>query len=180
MHKFYYDKFYFIEHCDTELLSKQEKNTNIILRNYKKNFGANEVLKLKNFCRKNHFKLFISNNIRLAIKLNLDGAYFPSFNKDFHHLNYRFKKQFLLIGSAHNIFEIQIKQKQGVKLIFLSSIFKKNRNYLGLYKFINLANSIHSEIIALGGINKQNYKLLKFTKIKGFGGISFFQKKRPL
>ena len=32
---------------------------------------------------KNNFKLFISNNIKLAIKLSLDGAYIPSFNKSF-------------------------------------------------------------------------------------------------
>jgi len=173
-------KFYFIDHCDTELLSKQEKNTNIILRNYTKKFTTKEVLKLRNFCKKKYFKLFISNDIRLAIKLNLNGAYFPSFNRDFNHLSFKLKKEFLLIGSAHNISEIRVKNKQGIKLIFLSSIFKKNKNYLGLYRFINLTNLINSNVIALGGINKKNYKLLKFTKIKGLGGISFFQKKRPL
>ena len=114
------------------------------------------------------------------MKLNLDGAYFPSFNKDLKHLSYKFKREFLLIGSAHNVQEARIKLKQKVKLIFLSSIFKKNKNYLGLYRFINLTNRINSKIIALGGINKQNFKLLKFTQVNGFGGISFFQKKRPL
>ena len=173
-------KFYFIDHCDTELLSKQEKNTNIILRNYTKKFTTKEVLKLRNFCKKKYFKLFISNDIKLAIKLNLNGAYFPSFNRDFNHLSFKLKKEFLLIGSAHNISEIRVKNKQGIKLIFLSSIFKKNKNYLGLYRFINLTNLINSNVIALGGINEKNYKLLKFTKIKGLGGISFFQKKRPL
>tara|TARA_B100000575_G_C23066852_1_gene614334 strand:- start:12 stop:554 length:543 start_codon:yes stop_codon:yes gene_type:complete len=180
MHKFYYDKYYFIDHCDIELLSKQGKKTNIILRNYSKNFTVKEVLNLKNFCKKKQFKLFISNNIKLAMKLNLDGAYFPSFNKDFKHLSYNLKKEFLLIGSAHNASEARIKLKQKVKLIFLSSIFKRNKNYLGLYRFINLVNIINSKVIALGGISKQNYKLLKFIKIKGFSGISFFQKKRPL
>ena len=79
-----------------------------------------EVLKLRNFCKKKYFKLFISNDIRLAIKLNLNGAYFPSFNRDFNHLSFKLKKEFLLIGSAHNISEIRVKNKQGIKLIFLS------------------------------------------------------------
>ena len=61
------------------------------------------------------------------------------FNKSFNHLNYKIKN-FLIIGSAHNIKEIRIKELQGVKEIFLSSIFKKNKNYLGLYKFINISN----------------------------------------
>ena len=40
-----------------------------------------------------------------------------------YHLN--LKKNFILLGSAHSIKEIKIKEKQGAKLIFISSIFKK-------------------------------------------------------
>ena len=56
------------------------------------------------------------------------------------------------MGSAHNIKEIRIKEKQNVKLIFISSLFKKNKNYLGIYKFINLKNLTNRNVIALGGI----------------------------
>ena len=76
----------------------------------------------------------------MALELNLDGAYLPSFNKNFNHLSFRLKKKFILIGSAHTIKEIRLKEKQGVKIIFLSSIFKKNKNYLGLYKFKLIKN----------------------------------------
>ena len=38
-------------------------------------------LKLKKYCKKKGYKFFLSNNIKLAIKLDLDGAYIPSFNK---------------------------------------------------------------------------------------------------
>ena len=66
---------------------------------------------------------------KIAIKLNLDGLYIPSFNSGFEHLNYKYKQKFLILGSAHNVKEIRNKEIQRVKLIFLSSIFKKNRNY---------------------------------------------------
>ena len=29
-----------------------------------------------------HYKLYLSNNVKLALKLNLDGAYIPAFNRD--------------------------------------------------------------------------------------------------
>ena len=62
------------------------------------------------------------------MKLNLDGVYIPSFNKDKKHLSFSYKKNFLIIGSAHNNNEIKIKESQKVKILFLSSLFKRNKN----------------------------------------------------
>ncbi len=117
--------------------------------------------------------------MKLAYRLGLDGAYLPSFNKKFNHLSYNLKKNFILIGSAHNNQEIKIKEKQKVSKIFLSSIFKKNKNYLGVNKFRNCTKNQNYKFVALGGINKSNIKMLKLLKIKEFAGISFFEKKRP-
>jgi len=122
----------------------------------------------------------LSNNLKVALSLSLDGAYIPSFKKDLKHLNYNFKSNFLLLGSAHNLKEVRIKEKQKVKLIFISSLFKKNKNYLGIYKFINLSSLTEKLIIALGGISKSNEKKLKMLNCYGFSGISYFEKKRPL
>ena len=33
------------------------------------------------FCKKKKIKFFLSNEIKLALKLDLDGVYLPSFNK---------------------------------------------------------------------------------------------------
>ena len=99
----------------------------------------------------------------------------PSFNKNFDHLAYHFKKNFCLIGSAHNLQEIRIKEKQKVDKIFLSSIFKKNGNYLGINKFNLISKLTNKEVIALGGISKKNKKLISLTKSAGFAGISFFK-----
>ena len=119
----------------------------------------------------------LSNNIKLSIKLDLDGAYIPSFNKDYLHLSYFLKKNFILIGSAHNLKEFRIKEKQNVNQIFLSSLFKKNNNYLGINKFKILSNYTNKKIIALGGISK-NFRLIKLTKSIGIAGISYFENKK--
>ena len=99
----------------------------------------------------------------------------PSFNKSLVHLNYSFKKNFILLGSAHNLKEIRIKERQKVKEIFLSSLFKDNGNFLGLNKFNLLSNYSKKGIIALGGISKENIKLINLTKSIGFAGISYFE-----
>ncbi len=124
---------------------------------------------------KKKLRLILSNNFKLALKLNLDGTYIPSFNKSFNHLNFSLKKNFIILGSAHNLKEIRIKELQKVDAIFLSSIFKKNNNYLGLFKFLNLSSLSKKNVIALGGISQKNKKRLYVTNLWGFAGISYFK-----
>ena len=80
------------------------------------------------------------------------------------------------MGSAHNVTEIKVKEKQGAEVIFLSPLFKtKNyKNELGIIKFNMISKISKKKIIALGGINKKNIKKLKITNAYGFSGISYF------
>ena len=168
-------KYYFINKFDSNNIDKQKKNTGIIYRNYDSKNNLSTIIKLKQYCKKKGFKFFLSNDVRLALQLNLDGAYIPSFNKDTKHLSFSLTKNFIILGSAHNNKEIKIKEKQLVKIIFLSSIFKKNKNYLGINKFKLLTKLTKTKIIALGGISVDNLKKLKLTNCFGFAGISFFK-----
>ena len=175
MHKRFFKLYYFIEEFKKSIIDKQSKNTAIIYRNYKKNYKISEIIYIRDYCRKKNIKFFLSNNIKLSINLNLDGAYLPSFNQSYSHLSYNFKKNFMLIGSAHNLREIGIKERQNVKEIFLSSLFKDNVNYLGLNKFNLLSHYSKKDVIALGGISMENIKLINLTKSIGFAGISYFE-----
>ena len=133
------------------------------------------ILKIKKYCKKKGVKFYVSNNIQLAIRLDLDGAYIPSFNKNFKHLSYSLKKKFKIVGSAHNLREIRIKETQKVDKIFLSSLFKKNKNYLGINKFKLLSNFAQKEVVVLGGISKKNLRKLKILNQSKFAGISYFE-----
>ena len=150
------------------------KNTGVIYRNYDGRTNINDIKKIKYYCKKKKLRFFISNNFKLAVKLDLDGAYIPSFNRDFRHLSYKLNKNFLILGSAHNINEIKLKERQKVEFIFISSLFKKNNNYLGLNKFKILNNYTKKDVVALGGISKKNIKKIKLLKISGIAGISYF------
>ena len=169
-------KYYFINKFDPYHIKKLNKNISIIYRNYNSIINVDLLIKIKNFCRKNRRKFYLSNNVKLALKLNLDGVYLPSFNKSLKHLNYQIKKDFLIIGSAHNLLEIRIKEKQKISHIFISSIFKKEKNYLGFYKFNNLSKMTKKKVIALGGINNNNIRKINMLNISGFAAIDYFNK----
>ena len=172
-------KYYFINKFDTKIIDNQDKQTIIIYRNYSQNpHNESLIIKLRNYCKKKQIKFLLSNNINLAIKLNLDGAYIPSFSKQIKHLNYSRNKKFVLIGSAHNIKELRIKELQKVDQIVISSLFKKNNNYLGIYKFRLLKRLTRKKIIPLGGISDKNLNLLKLVNSESFAGISYFEKKK--
>ena len=178
MHNKILNKYNFIKEFDQSHLDKQDKKKIIIFRNYNQPIDEELILTIKNYCKKKGNKFLISNNIKLALKLNLDGVYIPSFNKDKRHLSYSFKKKIIILGSAHNVYEIRTKELQKVETIFLSSIFKKNKNYLGINKFRSLSLLTKKPIIALGGLSNNNLKKLNLINCKGFGGISFFEQKK--
>ena len=133
------------------------------------------MMKIKKYCKIKKIKFYLSNNIKLAIKLDLDGAYIPSFNKSTNHLAYSLKKKFKIIGSAHNFKEIKIKEIQNVNSIFISSLFKRNKNYLGINKFKIISNFTKKKVVALGGISNENLNKLKLLNNPEFAGISYFE-----
>ena len=158
MHNFFPNNFYFINSFKKNNIDKLNANTGVIFRNYNKKLSIYEIIQAKKYCKKKGLKFFLSNNFRLAIKLGLDGSYIPAFNQSLRHLGYKTKSSFIIMGSAHNIKEIRKKEAQKVKFIFISSIFKKNKNYLGLYRFKLLSKLTNKKIVALGGISKLNKK----------------------
>jgi thiamine-phosphate pyrophosphorylase len=176
MHINKYRKYYFINKFETNNIDRLDNQSIVIYRNYNLSFPDIElILKIKKYCKKKRIKFLLANNIKLAIKLDLDGAYIPSFDKSMLHLAFSLKKKFNIIGSAHNVKEIRTKEIQNVDKIFISSLFKKNKNYLGINKFKIISNYTKKRVVALGGISKKNFKKLKLLNTFEFAGISFFE-----
>ena len=120
------NKYYFINNFDTNNIDRQDKQTIIIYRNYSaKIIDQTLILKIKKYCKKKLIKFFLSNNVKLAIQLDLDGAYIPSFNKSLKHLSFSRKKNFEIIGSAHNLKEIRLKKIKMWKKFFYPLYLKK-------------------------------------------------------
>ena len=154
------------------------KNICIIYRNYNSKISIEKLLNFKKYCNKFKIKFLISNEMDLAFKLKLDGVYLPSFNRKFYHKKFQYFKNFIIIGSAHSLKEMRIKENQNVEQIFLAPLFKtfKSNKILGIMRFNNLSKFTKKPLIALGGINKNNIKQLKLINGEGFAGISYFNK----
>ena len=169
-------KYYFIDRFDYSHFITLDKNISFIWRNKDKETPFKTLIKLRNFCRGNNRKFYIRNDIKLANKINADGLYISSTNKDFAFRAPTNKEKFKIIGSAHNLREIKIKELQNVSEIFLSPIFKDKKNkQLSIYKYLNLRKTTIMKDISLGGIDNNNIKKLRLIKPYGFAGISFFK-----
>ena len=157
-----------------------DNSVHIIYRNYKNPLNLKILINLRNFCKKKGIKLYLSNNFKLALKLRLDGVYLPSFNKSTRYNCFKFKKNFDVIGSAHNVMELNTKIRQKVKSIFIAPVFKKKISKLGIYGFLKLRNFTNKKLIVLGGVTKEKMNMISFLNADGFAAVNYFQKKRPL
>ena len=170
--------YHFIDDFKEKDIENFPKNIALIYRNYEKKPSKLLVTKIRNYCKKKKIKFYLANDYKMAVNLNLDGVYLPSFNKKIIFNIFSKRKNFLILGSAHNIQEIITKQKQGCKLIFLAPIFKvnKKKHFLGISKFNQLAFNKKIKFIALGGINNSNIKKINLLNCYGFAGISWIKK----
>ena len=178
MHKTIPNTFIFLDRYNNKIFENNNTNIGIVYRNYKAVSRIREAIEIAKACKKNNYKFFVSNDVKLALKLNANGIYIPSFNKkkNFNNLP---KKNILILGSAHNQKEIQQKIDQKCEVIFVSPLFynKKSKKYLGINRFNYLTQKRKIKFIALGGINEKNIKKLKMLRVTGFAGISVFKKK---
>ena len=178
MQKYLPKIFLFIDEFNIKELKSLNKNIDLIYRNYKKIINENAILSIKNFCKLSNRKFYLSNNLKIAVKLKLDGVYIPSFNNLNNFKNLNRPQKFDIIGSAHNKIEIKKKIKQGCSLIFLSPIFKtsKSKYFLNTAKFNLLTLNEDTKFIALGGVNKKNVKKIYLTSSVGYAGIGEIKK----
>ena len=178
MHKSLPSIFIFLDQYNNQIFKNKNTNIGIIYRNYNSIERENELIKIAKACKRSRYQLFVSDDLRLALKVKAEGIYIPSFNKTKMFRNIE-KNNIKILGSAHSQKEIQTKIMQNCSGIFLSPVFyvKKSKTFLNLYKFNNLSRLNKINIYALGGINEKNIRKLNLLYIAGFGGITLFKKK---
>ena len=167
-----------MDQYDSQIFENSNTNMGIIYRNYNAKKREKELVKIAKACRRGRNQLFVSNDIRLVMKVKAEGIYIPSFNKTKGFANLE-KKNIKILGSAHNQREIQKKISQKCCAIFISPIFyiKKSKKFLDIHKFNYLSSKNNINFYALGGISENNFHKLKLLNIKGYGGIRMFKKK---
>ena len=153
----------------------------MIYRNYTNDYNIEVIKKIKKYCKKANREFYISNNLKVALMLNLSGLYIPAFYRLTKFKNLNIPKNFKFIGSAHNLRDIKVKENQGCEEIFLAPIFKtrKNKTFLDILRFNLIALNTRKKIIALGGVNLNNLKKISLTRSIGFASITWLKKNQP-
>ena len=158
------EAYYFIDQINKSTISTifKFRNISLIYMSQNNSFSnIEDLIKIKEFSTKNNLKFYVTDNIRLAIKVKANGIYLTkNYNRMLH--NYNYKKDFLILGSVHNQLEYYRKSIQNCKRFFLSPIFF-NKKYsinkiLGVIKFKIISKDWKNKAIPLSGINQRNMK----------------------
>ena len=166
---------------DINLRNIKKRNKFVIIyRNLTKVENIDDLIKFRRLCKSKNIEFFVTNNFRLAIDLKSDGLYLSSRSKDFKTLRFK-KRNFKIIGSAHNIIEIHCKKRQGCEYILLSRLFqvsyKPQMQFLDIIKFNNFIRYPFKKLIPLGGIKLSNLNKLKIIMSNGFAIMTEIKKK---
>jgi thiamine monophosphate synthase len=172
-----FNSYYIISELNSKIKINLKKNSNInvIFRSEQKDYN-NDIL--KRIIKINIYnKVFVANKNNICHIKGLFGIYLSAYNKKILTSNH-FKKN-SIIGSAHSFKEVREKIKSKCNVIFLSPIFKTQKDTLikplGIIKFLLISQHFRATtLIPLGGIHKPC--ILKNYGIKGFAGVSYFNK----
>ena len=161
-------------------LIKIKNKFNIIYRNLTTKEKIEDLKIYRKKCKKNGVNFFVANDTKLLSKINADGLYISAHNKNLHTNTYS-KKGFKIIGAAHNQKELDLKIKQGCKVVIYSRLFKTNytykNGYLGIQKFNIISLRARAELVPLGGINVENLSKLNSVLSQSFACLSAIKKK---
>ena len=173
--------FFIIESIkDIDLSNIKKHKFNIIYRNENKIEKIYELLKFRQKCRTKRINFYISNNTKLALRLKADGLYISAKNKNLRLVQFK-KLNYKIIGSAHNLKEINVKISQGCSDIFYSRLFKTDysfkKGHLGVVRYNLISRNYRRKLIPLGGIRITNLNKLKTVNCESLALMSEVKKK---
>jgi len=188
--KFSHPPFFFTDLskvCDYEkIIEKLPKNSAIIIREYNLDKNSREIFarRISQLARAKSLKIIVGKDFDLAKKIKAHGVHFSDHDKlPLKFLKKNQPKNFIFSFACHNLKSFLKAQKLRPDVIFISPIFAttshpngKNIGIRNLSKIIRNHKNKKQILVALGGINSHNIKMLCKLKINGFGAIDFFNK----
>jgi len=152
----------------------------IFYRNSNKIHNIDKLIKFRRYCKSKKIDFYVYNDEKLISVLKADGLYVSAHNSNLRLAKLK-KSNYKIIGSAHNIKELNIKILQGCSSIIFSRLFKVShplkKGFLGVIKFNLFKLSRKENLVPLGGINLSNLTKLKMVKSNSFALLSEIKKK---
>lgn len=171
--------FIFLDNIDKSIESRilKLKFKNIIIET-KKNYKSKKFSQIIKFCKKNKIPFYFIDNYQLCTKHSANGICLSTNNKSVRK-PLSLKKDFKVIGKAHNQLDYNIKKNQVCSLIMLSPLFYNNKytinKILNPLKFNLISKDWKIKICALGGINESNLRKIFITRTTTIGVKKYLQ-----
>ena len=176
-------KYFFIIEDIKDINLNNIKLTNkfiIIYRNKDKIKNIDKLMKFRRDCKTKRIDFYVSNNYKLMVSLGADGLYISAHNTNLSLSRFK-NSNYKIIGSVHNIKELNLKAIQGCSYFILSRLFnttyKNKKGYMGIVKFNLFRLSRKEDLVPLGGIKYSNINKLKLIKSNAFVLLSEIKKK---
>ena len=131
----------------------------------KKILIAKRILKI---CKKNNVKLIINDNPYLATKVNADGCHLGQHDMDISEAKKILKNKIIGVTCHNSIKLAKYASSNGANYIALGAFYKtktKKVIHKASFKTLNkIKKSVKIPVVAIGGINRKNYKKLLLNK----------------
>ncbi len=131
----------------------------------KKILIAKRILKI---CKKNNVKLIINDNPYLATKVNADGCHLGQHDMDISEAKKILKNKIIGVTCHNSIKLAKYATSNGANYIALGAFYKtktKKIIHKASLKTLNkIKKSVKIPVVAIGGINRKNYKKLLLNK----------------
>jgi thiamine-phosphate pyrophosphorylase len=166
--KLFYKPYVFLDQIN-DIIKKnllKFKDLNIIVDIDGKEVSEDELSIIK-FAKINKIPFFFKNNYKKCTKYKANGVFLDAKNTSAIR-PILLKKNFKVVGSAHNQREYFNKLKQKCNLVMLSPLFYNEKysknNILNIHRFNQITLNWKTDVCALGGINLGSLKKIKLTK----------------
>ena len=144
----------------------------VVIRHYKSKNKEAIIRNILNIKKRKDFTVLIAGKYKR--NLNVDGNHLPQW------VNYNSKVNKITSVSVHAARDIRKSINLKADLVFISPVFlsssHNSNQYLGIIRLGLLARLFKKDVIALGGINKNNIARLRSLPISGCAGIDVFTK----
>lgn len=141
-----------------------------------KNSFIKEVKSILPLCHRYGVPLIVNDDIQVALESKADGIHLGQSDLNSNNINKVVPQSMILGISAQNINQALKAEKMGASYLGVGAVFttdtKRDASVLNPFILKEIAQSVNIATVAIGGINKNNIKLLENTSIAGISLIS--------
>lgn len=136
----------------------------------------NQAMDVKQITDKYNIPLIINDRIDIALAVHADGVHIGQSDMPVNVARKLIPSDMLLGVSASSVKEAEVAVKDGADYLGVGAMFqtgtKTDANFVSMNELQKICHVVHIPIVVIGGINKSNAGLFRFSGIDGLAVVS--------